>query len=73
MVRWLAASGAAGEARALVEAVTKLFPASRPAWEEQARVLAAAGDEAGAAQARVEAAALGVADPPFGVAGAAAA
>jgi hypothetical protein len=56
-----------------VEAVTRLFPASRDAWEEKARLLDAAGDAPGAAAARVEAAALGVADPPFGVGGAAAA
>ena len=73
MVRWLSATGSATEARALVDAVTRLFPASRDAWEEKARVLAAAGDEAGAAAARLEAAALGVADPPFGLPGAAAA
>ncbi|HET9594715.1 MAG TPA: hypothetical protein VFP65_03990, partial [Anaeromyxobacteraceae bacterium] len=66
-------AGSAGKARELVEAVSRLFPASREAWEAKARLLAAAGDAAAAAQARVEAAALGVTDPPFGRPGAAAA
>lgn len=72
MVRYHLATGKPAEARALVDAVTLLHPASREAWEAKATVARAAGDAAAEAQARLEAAALQE-EPVFAIPGAAAA
>jgi predicted Zn-dependent protease len=69
MARYHLATGRAGEARALVDAVTLLHATSREAWELKARLAAAAGDDATAEKARVEAAALGAGEPAFAIPG----
>lgn len=69
MARYLVATGKAEHARALVDAVTLLHSGAREAWELKARLAAAAGDVATAEQARIEAAALGDAEPAFAIPG----
>ncbi len=69
MVRYHLATGNADEARALVDAVTLLHPGSRDAWEAKAKVAAAAGDAAGAEEARLEASALGDGPLAFAIPG----
>jgi tetratricopeptide (TPR) repeat protein len=69
MARYHLATGNAAAARALVDAVTLLHTTSREAWELKAKLAAAAGDEATAEAARVEAAALGVDEPAFAIPG----
>jgi tetratricopeptide (TPR) repeat protein len=69
MARYRLATGAPAEAAALVDAVTRIFPASREAWELKARVAQHSGDTAAADLARIEAAALAAEDPVFAVPG----
>lgn len=69
MVRFHLAKGHAAEARALLDAVTLLHPASREAWELLGRVAREAGDVEAAERARVEAAALGEGALPFAIPG----
>jgi tetratricopeptide (TPR) repeat protein len=68
MVRYHLATGKPAEARALVDAVTLLHPASREAWEAKATVAQATDDTAAAEQARLEAAALQE-EPAFAIPG----
>jgi tetratricopeptide (TPR) repeat protein len=73
MARWLLATGKGGEARALADALTRLHPTSREAWELAGAVATALGDPAGAERARIEAAALAHRDAPFATVGVASA
>lgn len=73
MARWLLAAGKGGEARALADALTRLHPTSREAWELAGAVAAALGDAAGAERARIEVAALAHRDAPFAIVGVASA
>ncbi|GAO03561.1 tetratricopeptide repeat protein [Anaeromyxobacter sp. PSR-1] len=69
MVRFHLAKGHAVEARALLEAVALLHPASHEAWELLGRVAREAGDVETAERARLEAAALGDGELPFAIPG----
>lgn len=73
MSRHLLAAGKGGEARAISDALTRLHPTSREAWELAAAVASALGDAAAAEQARIEAAALTHRDAPFATVGVASA
>ena len=73
MARWLHGRGESKRALKLLEAVTVLSPACADAWSLRAVLCRSLGDEQGARDAEVEAAALkGPAQPPFSVPGAAA-
>ena len=69
MVRFELATGRLAEARARVEAVTRLFPAHREAWALLAQVARAQGETDVAAKADTEAATAVARDPLFGVMG----
>ena len=68
MARYHLATRKPAEARALVDAVTLLYPTSREAWEAKAAVAKATGDASAAEQARLEAAALQE-EPAFAIPG----
>ena len=69
MVRYHLATGDLAEAAALVDAVTRLWPASEAAWTAKAAVARGAGDAEAATRAEVEAASLRTAVAPFAVPG----
>jgi tetratricopeptide (TPR) repeat protein len=69
MARYHLATGNLPTATAIADAAALLYPASKAAWEAKAAVATARGDEAGAEQARIEAAAAGAGAVPFGVPG----
>jgi hypothetical protein len=69
MARYHLATGNADQARVLVDALTLLHSGSREAWEMKAKLAAAAGDEATAEKARIEAAALAGCEPTFAIPG----
>jgi tetratricopeptide (TPR) repeat protein len=69
MVRFELATGKLADARARVEAVTRLFPAHREAWALLAQVARAQGEMDAAAKAETEAATAVARDPLFGVVG----
>lgn len=69
MARFELATGRVAEARALADAVVRLFPASREAWSLLADVARAQGDAVTAASAGLEAASAGALEPMFGVFG----
>lgn len=71
MVRYRLATGDVAGAAALVDAVTRLWPASEDAWTAKAAVARAAGDGEAATRAEIEAASLRGAVAPFAVPGAA--
>lgn len=69
MVRFELTTGKLAEARARVEAVTRLFPADREAWALLAQVARAQGENDVAVKADTEAATAVALDPLFGVVG----
>ena len=69
MVRYQLATGKVDDAAVLVDAVTRLWPASEDAWAAKAAVARAAGDEEAATKAEIEAAALRTADVAYAVPG----
>ncbi|MCM2333900.1 MAG: tetratricopeptide repeat protein [Anaeromyxobacteraceae bacterium] len=67
MARHLAAAGEHAAALELLDAVTRLHPGHRQAWERKASVARALGDAALAGRCDVEAAGCAGAGDPFGV------
>lgn len=67
MAHHLEHAGKADEALRLLDAVTLLAPASRDAWLRKATVARALGNEPLAAECEGQAAALAMADVPFGI------
>jgi hypothetical protein len=69
MTRYHLAAGNVAAAGAIADAAALFYPNAPSAWEAKAAVATARGDAEGPEQARIEAAAAGAGNPPFGIPG----